>query len=575
MITEAVIRDRVGERSFSRGKRYFEQKAIVHPRLEGSTLRARCRGSAPLPYHLWVKMGGEGIIAADCSCPVGDGGYCKHIAALLLTWLHNPESFEEGKPLEKALAEREKADLILLIRQMIARYPDLEEIIELYPAGSGSATTGANADLIRRQIQNTLRYDDYERDYAGAAGIAAELESIMQQADSYRERRAWGDAATVYCTVLDELRETHAEIYDHDGDLNRVFWVGSVGLGECLPQIEQTKIRLNVLHTLVETIIHDIELGGYGFSDIAYDIVLSRTTPEEQARIVSWIEEKIDGSQPRDFSSQWRLEAYGGLLLNLQSETLSNEQFIELCRRTNRLQDLVERLLRLERVGEAVSTATDASDYELLALADLFVAHSHEQIAEDLIWERAGTSNDMRLDNWLQDQAVATGDWRKAIEYASKQFRRRPSLESYREIEEIAEKLGDWSARRERMLAALTDREEYVLLTRIYLHEKNLPASLETLSQMRYGGELAMEVAQLAEESHPREAIRLYREEVDRLIAARGRSNYAQAAVYLGRMKELYEKLQEPAVWQNTIEAVRNHKPRLPALLDELQQAGL
>lgn len=576
-LTEAAIRSRVGERSFARGKRYYERDAIVNARIEGHTLRARCWGSAPRPYQLWLQLGGDGIIAADCSCPVGGGGYCKHVAALLLTWLHDPDRFAEGDPLEEALDRREKTDLIALIRRMIARYPDLEEMVDLYPAGSGRPSTSVNRDLIRRQVAHAFRYDDYEfQHYGAAAGIADELETIMQQADAYRERGAWKDAAAVYCTVLDELRAARADIYDDEGDLHSVFWLGSERLGECLPRIEQPEARLEILQTLVDVVLEDIDVGGYGFADLAYDVILEQATGAERSEIVSWVEERLEGmASLDDFGSQWRAEAFGRFLLELQRDVLTEEQFIQLCRRTGQWEKLVERLLQLGRVEEAIADARAASDYTLLSLANLFVADGHDQIAEELVWERAGTSDDWRLDDWLKKQAVAGGEWRKAMEYANNQFRRRPTLERYREIEEIAEKLGDWPERRERILSDLTKQEDYTLLTRIHLHEEDVEAALTTLGKVRYGRELAIEVAKAAEESHPREAIRLYRERVDRLIAARGRDNYARAAVYLTRVKKLYDELQEPARWQDYIGAIRKHKPRLPALLDELQKAGL
>jgi uncharacterized Zn finger protein len=124
-ITENQIRSRVGERSFTRGKRYYQQGAIMSRWLQGDTLKAQCWGSMPQPYHIWLQVGPDGIVAGECSCPVGSGGACKHVAALLLTWLHEPDSFQETEPLEKALEQRDKRDLIHLIRQMIARYPDL------------------------------------------------------------------------------------------------------------------------------------------------------------------------------------------------------------------------------------------------------------------------------------------------------------------------------------------------------------------------------------------------------------------------------------------------------------------
>ena len=95
-LTEADIRRWTGDQSFARGSRYFSDGAIRNPRLAGSTLKAQCQGSQIQPYHVQVTLGATGIVAGYCSCPVGGGGNCKHTAALLLTWLDNPDEFVEG-----------------------------------------------------------------------------------------------------------------------------------------------------------------------------------------------------------------------------------------------------------------------------------------------------------------------------------------------------------------------------------------------------------------------------------------------------------------------------------------------
>jgi uncharacterized Zn finger protein len=91
-----------------------------------------------------------------------------------------------------------------------------------------------------------------------------------------------------------------------------------------------------------------------------------------------------------------------------------------------------------------------------------------------------------------------------------------------------------------------------------------------------YGfGDIALQVARAAEESRPREAIELYRQQAERLIALRGRQNYALACKDLVSMRALYEQLGEPESWATSITAVREQNRNLPALKDELANAGL
>ncbi|MFU8771656.1 MAG: SWIM zinc finger family protein [Anaerolineales bacterium] len=81
------IQDWVGLASFRKGQSYFLQNAIIEPRRQGMTLKSQCRGSSTPYYTVGVTMDANGIARANCSCPVGGGGHCKHVAALLLTWL--------------------------------------------------------------------------------------------------------------------------------------------------------------------------------------------------------------------------------------------------------------------------------------------------------------------------------------------------------------------------------------------------------------------------------------------------------------------------------------------------------
>ena len=153
-VTAKTIRSRVGERSFTLGQRYARDGSIFNARRQGPTLKARCQGSRDEAYHVQATLGDKGIANAECSCPVGGGGHCKHVAALLLTGLNQPDEFTEVQNLEEALGQRSKSELITLIKQMLRREPDLELLLET-PADGGSAT--ADPETYRRQATAAFR----------------------------------------------------------------------------------------------------------------------------------------------------------------------------------------------------------------------------------------------------------------------------------------------------------------------------------------------------------------------------------------------------------------------------------
>jgi len=155
-LTESEIRAWSGEPSFSRGEQYFRQGAILDPRRAGLTLKAHCAGSRPEPYRVQVTLGSKGVVAGECSCPVGAGGHCKHAVALLLTWLDDPDAFVEVEDLETALERRSKAELIALIRRMMGRYPELETLLELPMPDEAEGEQLLDAEKIRRQVDHAF-----------------------------------------------------------------------------------------------------------------------------------------------------------------------------------------------------------------------------------------------------------------------------------------------------------------------------------------------------------------------------------------------------------------------------------
>jgi uncharacterized Zn finger protein len=86
---------------------------------------------------------------------------------------------------------------------------------------------------------------------------------------------------------------------------------------------------------------------------------------------------------------------------------------------------------------------------------------------------------------------------------------------------------------------------------------------------------IALEVARAIEETRTREAIELYRQYAERLIAMRDCKNYRATCTYLVKVRALYEKLGEGEIWTSYITALREQNRNLRALKEELANAGL
>ncbi|MFB6351562.1 MAG: SWIM zinc finger domain-containing protein, partial [Bradymonadaceae bacterium] len=118
----------VGETYAGRGQNYFYDDRIMVPRVRGETISAKCIGSKPEPYEVKVGLCGSDIRWSTCSCPVPDP--CKHVAALLFTYIEKPESFQHPERLQRRLRRMDKTDLVDLLIQVADRDPDIERFLE-------------------------------------------------------------------------------------------------------------------------------------------------------------------------------------------------------------------------------------------------------------------------------------------------------------------------------------------------------------------------------------------------------------------------------------------------------------
>jgi len=127
-LTEDAIRGLADDSSFERGMEYYLNGAIHGPVRQGTELRGYCEGSQSKPYQVRVSLGIGGTTASYCTCP--RGGFCKHIVALLLKYVHDPDSFREIPPLATMLASLSRDDLAGLVEVMVEREPSLMEMVE-------------------------------------------------------------------------------------------------------------------------------------------------------------------------------------------------------------------------------------------------------------------------------------------------------------------------------------------------------------------------------------------------------------------------------------------------------------
>jgi len=565
---EAYVRRLADEQSFQRGMAYYLNGAIREPMRQGAQLWGKCYGSQDEPYRVKVVLRENGIREASCTCP--RGGFCKHIVALLLTYIHEPGAFRDINSLEAMLASFSKEDLIALIGNMVQREPSLLALVERTVA----MPPGSSVDIasVRREVWRALRHED-------PSDIEADLRDLLSMAENLAQKGDWLGAGTVYREVLDALVASYDDELqgmDYDGAIAAIACDCVDGLSECLDEGDyDSDTRQAWLATLMEAELADIKLGGIDFASGAFDIIIEQATKEE------WplLEERVRELIPE--SDDWERERLVNILVAWRE---NYGRYNEACQIIHELGTVKQRMFLLVREGkpgEAVALAKEhftkkpgiiinlaqaladagAADYSVAFLIQL--ANSEESHPGYL--------------EWLAENYRKNGDLEAALKWQRAVFLQSPAVKSYEILREVGERLGVWEEVRTGVLKELKDKNNYGKLIEIALHEGNVTRALELLPRAQGGGwhDYRAEVARAAEEKQPLDAIALYQEIVETAIGWRQRKTYRQAAEFLRRIKGLYERLGCRGEWEKYLAALRKEYARLPALQDEFNKAGL
>jgi len=569
------------ETYFQRGLKYYEQGAIYDQQSQGMTLKSKCSGSQAPFYRQEVLFDNKGIVSANCSCPVGAGGHCKHAVALLLMWLNDPDSFNETQAVDALLEKRSKPELIAIIQQMLEQEPDLESLLEL-PL-SAEESTPLDLKAIRRQAQQAFRGTGYYDDSWGdTEEIKRNLNPLLKLAAVYLSKGNGENAALIYETVIEAILDNE-EIAssDEDGELLGVIYDCAEAIGKCLETIRKPKIRIEALQILFHAYEWDsIKMGGSGSADCVPEILTSQTTPEERIEIVKWTRTIMP--KGNSWSDGYHREVLGALLLDLEADTLDDEAYLKICRQTGRLNDLIDRLLKLNRLEEAERAVREAEDYPLFKSIEIFTSHKRTDLVENIVAERVKTRGNAKLDSrlieWLSKSLKQRGDLTGALELEKLLFWAYPNIKQYKSLRDVANRIGQWDSLRRQIINELETKKDFSFLIDLYLNEKefgNALAALEKLPERWGDHSIHITAAQAAKKQYPREAIRIFTREAERFFDYRNRESYSQGAACLREVRDIHRQLNDIETWKKLIAGIREQYKKLPALQDELNKHKL
>ena len=286
-MTEQDVRTIVGYTNFQRGQRYVRYGRVFDTRRAGMILSGKYEGLRGVPYRVRVVFDDVGGMSAACSCPIG--GYCKHVVALLLTWLARPETFLEQQDVESVLEQQDKAELIALIIRMLDRDPELEVLVGMERELSNPVDVQACRGRVERVLIN-------ENEWAGVWEMAEELLRMLEMGEMFVQGHDYENASVLYGAVVSGVVKYYVRYSDDElsEGLDEVVTACVYGLKRCLQAgLEKGVVRERVLRMLFALYRLDVEAGGTGVSGDAEALLREYATADERGMIAGWVREVI------------------------------------------------------------------------------------------------------------------------------------------------------------------------------------------------------------------------------------------------------------------------------------------
>lgn len=582
-LTENIIRSLASAQSFEKGRDYYRSGAIYNTARQGNLLLGECEGSTAPSYHLQAELDAGGVLSASCTCPYDWGGYCKHIVALLLTYIHKPDEFVERRGVTDMLAGLDRDSLAGLIVKMVDHAPEMYDWLEtaIPPAGVSAKGSGAqprekrrtqvSEQAYRRQVKNILRASnryDYD-EYGDLSDVVEQLDEVRDAAYQFLDAGDPEGALTILKALLDEVADDYENFYD-EGDL--AGFVDSLGmpLAEAILSAEWSDAERGEMKKWLEEAeaeISDYSDGGLDVALAAIEYGWESPPPVEAADEETYADWDEDGVE--DDAADW--EITGDDLTQAQLNVLERQgrmdEFLALAQRANAFLRYILKLLDLGRKDEAMAVAMS----QPITAGDAFAV---AQKLRDLgclpdaiaIGERGLSSSGQKyhLATWLAPLEEAQGRKAQALQAYQTAFDESASFELYKTLQRLSG--AGWNDLKPHLMEKLIASPNPSQLADVYLYEKDWDAAIQLAEKYPWGYTLLEKVADAVIPHRPEWVIRVSIKQAEGLIEKTQSKLYPTAANWLAKAKKAYLQAGRKADWDAYLASLRTTYARRPAL---------
>lgn len=598
ILTEAQIRQHASIESFTRGMSYYQRDAVSSLTLRGDLLQAQVEGGEYEPYRVTVRLDASGVRAAECTCPYEWGGWCKHIVAVLLAYVHAaPGEVRVRPPLADLVAGLDRAHLETLLRlaEMDAEVADrIDALIATLPrpaqtahaTGADAATgveiradtgrlTPVDANAFRQQIRYVFRTGRFD-DHTNYASIPTHLSPLVAQIRACLDADDPQSALPLLEILTEEYNEARFEDDEFDEGLASFFDELGRLWAEALLASDLTEEELSEWRDLLED--RSATAADYGYEGLKIALEAAREGWSEP-----WIGKAQPDAQPTGL--------YTNELLAIRLRILERrgrfQDALNLAEATGMHGEQALILLRLNRVAEAVEVGRQRFSAAKDAFALAQALHERGDLEHALeIGERGlnlggdepvvygQETTRARLAAWLVDLAAGQGRLDLALRAGVEALREAPNLALYQRLAELAGE--NWLPLRTQILEALRASKNWMASRRIdiFLYEGLIDDAIAALGPYASDENLAR-VMEAATASRPEWVIAMATSRAEEIMDAGKSQSYDVAIEWLRRARAAFRadgRLQE---WQGYVQSLRakhGRKYKLMGLLDRFER---
>ena len=584
------IREQSTAKSFQRGEAYYHEDSVMSLLLRGQNLEAKVAGTEHSGYRVTIELADNCITSVYCTCPYDYDGWCKHIVAVLLAYLNEPNSIEKRLTLVQLLDGLDAEKSHQLIQFLAEDNPELIDQVERFVArikpvaiASPQEISNQNTpqitvntkfysskvrEIIRQGIRGCEDDWDYEEDT-----VSLEILELIKDAEDLVEKEEFHNAIAVLKAITaacaskwdDDLTSYGIEP-DEVVDVLAQVWTETI-LSSDLSSQEKLKLK------------EELEIWQTQWN-VDFAIILTALKEgweEELLQAILQGKVKVEDTEEKPYYQ----DDLTLIRLKLLKQKGRHEEYLNLAKATNQTQEYLIMLAWLDRIEEAIQTAqTEMTTMEeAMALSNALQNQGATEEALQIAQRGLTLSGDCdyKLATWIVELTQELQDPDLILAANLKVFEIEASFEQYTKLKTLAGE--DWNSLKLDLLDLLQTQHGWRVQEekiRIFLAENLVEDAIAGVKQISdYQKDLIQLVMDAAMSVQPDWVIEKASKMAEAIMDAGKADHYNQAVNWLKNVKEAYSKSGRRAEWLTYRENLVNLHQRKRKLMGLFREKDL